>query len=85
MASGRPLLAYRGGDIVEHMQEGKMGVYFEEQTAEAVVKAVEKFDENRYDPACIRAQALHFDKERFKATIKDYVEKALEEHLKLRS
>lgn len=82
MASGRPLIAYRGGDIVEHMEEGKMGVYFDEQTSEAVVRAVESFDENRYDPHFIRARALRFDKEQFKATMKDYVEKALEEHLK---
>ena len=82
MASGRPLIAYRGGDIVEHMEEGKMGVYFDEQTPEAVVEAVQGFDETRYDPAFIRSQALRFDKERFKATIKDYVTNALEEHLK---
>jgi glycosyltransferase involved in cell wall biosynthesis len=81
MASGRPLIAYRGGDIVEHMEEGKMGVYFDEQTPEAVVEAVQGFDETRYDPAFIRSQALRFDKERFKATIKDYVEQALRKHL----
>lgn len=81
MASGRPLIAYRGGDIVEHMEEGKMGVYFNEQTADAIVKAVEGFDEKRYDPAFIRERALRFDKERFKATMKDYVTDALREHL----
>lgn len=85
MASGRPLIAYRGGDIVEHMEEGKMGVYFNEQTADAIVKAVEGFDENRYDPAFIRERALRFDKERFKDTMKDYVEKALAEHLGINS
>ncbi len=84
MASGRPIIAYRSGDIVEHMEEGKMGVYFNEQTAEAIVEAVSGFDESRYDSASIRNQALHFDKEQFKATIKDYVENALEEHLKRR-
>lgn len=82
MASGRPLIAYRGGDIVEHMEEGKMGVYFNEQTADAIVKAVEGFDENRYDPSFIRERALRFDKERFKATMKDYVTNALNAHLK---
>ncbi len=81
MASGRPLIAYRGGDIVEHMQEGKMGVYFDVQTAEAIVAAVKQFDDKRYESTFIRNQVLHFDKERFKATMKDYVEKALREHL----
>ena len=82
MASGRPLIAYRGGDIVEHMEEGKMGVYFDAQTPEAIVAAVESFDEQRYDSAYIRSQSLRFDKERFKATIRDYVTDALAEHLR---
>jgi len=84
MASGRPLIAYRGGDIVEHMEEGKMGEYFDEQTPEAIVGVMRKFDEKKYDPEYIRGKSLYFDKERFKATIKDYIEKAHEKHLKER-
>ena len=83
MASGRPLIAYRGGDIVEHMEEGKMGVFFDSQTPEAIVAALEEFDDNVYDPAYIRSKSLHFDKARFKTTIKDYVEKELSAHLRL--
>lgn len=81
MAAGRPLIAYRGGDIVEHLEEGKMGEFFDIQTADAIETALRSFDESRYDPAFIRSKALSFDKERFKATIKDYVENALKEHL----
>lgn len=84
MASGRPLIAYRGGDIVEHMEDGKTGVFFDEQTPEAIVEAVRSFDESRYDPHYIRNKALCFDKEQFKATMKDYIESALKEHLKKR-
>lgn len=84
MAAGRPLIAYRGGDIVEHMEEGRMGILFDEQTSEAIVSAVEHFDENRYDPLSIRSKALYFDKDRFKATIKDYIENALREHLEMK-
>lgn len=84
MASGRPLIAYRGGDIVEHMEDGKTGVFFDEQTPEAIVEAVRSFDESRYDPQYIRNKALCFDKEQFKATMKDYIESALKEHLKKR-
>src|SRR3990167_9670234 len=84
MASGRPLIAYRGGDIVEHMEEGVMGVFFDEQTPEAIVGAMGHFRAAEYDPQYIRAKALPFDKERFKATIKDYITNALKEHLKQR-
>lgn len=80
MASGRPLIAFRGGDIPEHMEEGKTGVFFDEQTPEAVAEAVKEFEKMEFDSAYIRAKVLKFDKEVFKAKIKDYVEKALAEH-----
>lgn len=84
MASGRPLIAYRAGDIAEHFEEGKMGVFFDKQTPEAIMEAVEHFHEDTYDPIYIRSKALFFDKERFKTTIKDYVEQALHNHLNKR-
>ncbi len=81
MAAGRPLIAYRGGDIAEHLEEGKMGMFFERQTPEAIIEAVKRFKDDDYDPQYIRNKALSFDKERFKATIKTYIENALREHL----
>jgi glycosyltransferase involved in cell wall biosynthesis len=85
LASGRPLIAYRGGDIPEHMQDGKMGVFFDEQTSEAIVGAVQRFQEMAFDPEYIRSQVLHFDKEVFKAKIRAYVEGQVMEHLARRS
>lgn len=84
LASGRPLISYRGGDIVEHMEEGKMGVFFDEQTPEAIVRAMEVFEKHQYDSVYIRGKALAFDKERFKVTIQSYVEQALARHLQMR-
>ncbi|MEI9966797.1 MAG: glycosyltransferase [Candidatus Moraniibacteriota bacterium] len=70
MASGRPLLAYRGGDIVEHLQEGVTGEFFDEQTVDSLTEALKTFVPESYDPEAIRARSLAFDKERFKATIR---------------
>lgn len=81
LASGRPLIAYRGGDIVEHLEEGRMGVFFDRQEAADIVEAVKGFRDEAYDPEYIRSKAIRFDKEHFKATIKEYVESALAEHL----
>lgn len=74
MASGRPIIAYRGGDIPEHIEEGKSGIFFERQTAQDIIEAVEKFRGEDYDPAYIRAQAEKFDKSLFKAKIKEYID-----------
>lgn len=81
LASGRPLIAYRGGDIPEHMEEGKMGVFFDEQTSESIIGAVERFGRMSFDPEYIRAQVLRFDKALFKAKMKDYIESEVAKHL----
>lgn len=74
MASGRPVIAYRGGDIPEHMEEGKTGIFFEKQTAQDLIEAIKKFNDNDYDPAYIREKSKKFDKSLFKAKIKAYIE-----------
>jgi glycosyltransferase involved in cell wall biosynthesis len=80
MASGRPLIAFQGGDIPEHMEEEKMGIFFDEQKAESIVEAVEKFQGKSFDPEYIRSKAMRFDKEIFKARIKEYIDEiALEQ------
>ena len=74
LASGAPLIAYRGGDIPEHVEEGKTGIFFEERTAKDIVAAVRKFKDYNFDPEYIRQSVLKFDKSIFKAKIKDYIE-----------
>ena len=79
MASGTPLIAYRSGDIPEHMEEGVSGIFFENQTSEDIIEAVKKFKNCDYDPKIIRENVLKFDKEIFKAKIKEYINKELKE------
>lgn len=75
MSAGRPLIAYRGGDILEHIQEEKTGIFIENQTSEAVVEALKRFQIFDFDGNYIRNESLKFDKEIFKKKISDYVEK----------
>jgi glycosyltransferase involved in cell wall biosynthesis len=82
LASGTPIIAFRGGDIPEHIEEGKTGVFFDNQKPEDIVEAVRKFKNSDYDPDYIRSTALKFDKELFKDRIKDYLEKELEQFKK---
>lgn len=81
MAAGRPLIAYKGGDIVEHMEENKTGIFFSNQTAEDVVRAVKRFNESDYDGNYIRSKSEKFDREVFKERIKKYVEEAVDKHI----
>jgi glycosyltransferase involved in cell wall biosynthesis len=50
MAAGRPLVAFRGGDIADHMTEGVQGIFFDNQTPEALVAALQKFHSMHFDP-----------------------------------
>jgi glycosyltransferase involved in cell wall biosynthesis len=80
MASGRPIIAYRGGDIPEHMEEGKTGIYFENQTASDLARALEKFNDADYDQDYIREKTKKFDKKLFKDKMKAYIEEKYLEH-----
>lgn len=75
MASGRPVVAFRSGDIVEHIEEEKTGVFFDEQTKEGIMEAVKKFQKLDFDSGYIREASLRFERENFKSKIKDFVEK----------
>lgn len=74
MASGRPVIAFRGGDIPEHVEEGKSGVFFENQEADDICRAVKKSEEYAFDPKFIRESVSKFDKDHFKARIKEYID-----------
>ena len=69
MASGRPVIAYRGGGSVETVLEGETGIFFNEQTEEALMKAVKDFDSKDFQPIKCRAQAEKFSIEVFRERI----------------
>ncbi len=58
MAAGRPVIAYRGGDIPEHIEEGKTGIFFEKQTAVDIIKALRKFQERDYNSSRLNGYEL---------------------------
>ena len=74
LASGRPVLAYRGGDIPRHVREGETGIFFDAQTPEAVMRAVCTFQKTTFDPQKIRAASLPFDKNVFQRKIQERVQ-----------
>ncbi len=82
MASGRPVIAYRRGGALETVVEGRTGLFFDEQTEESLLAAVERFEEmaGTFDPAEIRRHALAFDRQVFKAKFRARVDELMGEH-----
>lgn len=79
MASGKPVIAYAAGGALESVLPNKTGLFFPEQTPEAVIQAIEAFEamENKFDPAAIRAHAETFATPVFKAKFQALVDRAL--------
>ena len=49
MASGRPVIAFRAGGVLETVKDGESGVFFDEQTIESINECVEKFFQIKFD------------------------------------
>lgn len=74
---GTPVIAYGHGGSLETVSRGKTGLFFYEQTPEAIIKAVEEFEalgEKPFDYEECRKWAEGFSEEKFKKEIKDFVE-----------
>jgi glycosyltransferase involved in cell wall biosynthesis len=76
MASGKPVIAYGRGGALETIVPGRTGLFFAEQTAEALADAIERYEavEHVFDPIEIAAHARSFSKERFKEAFHGFVE-----------
>ncbi len=78
-ACGRPVVAYGRGGVMESLVRDQTGVFFEEQTEEALIDAVRKCAALKWDPVLIRKNAERFSRQNFidglSACIKSTMEK----------
>ncbi len=78
-ASGRPVIAFGKGGALETVVDGKTGLFFERQTKEDLIQAVEKFQKMTFDKQEIREHALKFDEEVFKKKIEGFINEKFKE------
>ncbi|PIZ72318.1 glycosyltransferase family 4 protein [Candidatus Peregrinibacteria bacterium CG_4_10_14_0_2_um_filter_43_11] len=83
MSAGRPVIALSRGGSLDVMEEGKTGVFFEEQTVESLTDAIQQFEKMDFDSHQIREHAMQFDVEVFKRKIKEYIDSSLPNFNKL--
>jgi glycosyltransferase involved in cell wall biosynthesis len=74
MASGRPVIAFDRGGATETVAEGISGVFFAEQTVEAIVGAVKKLDDVNFDPYRIAEHAHRFGRQQFLEKMRAHIE-----------
>lgn len=75
MASGRPVIAFARGGALETVVDKVTGMFFHEQTVEALVAALEEFEKScaQFRPFEIRAHAMKFDSGRFEKELRQYL------------
>jgi glycosyltransferase involved in cell wall biosynthesis len=76
-ACGRPVIAYGAGGALAMVREGVTGVFFREQTPEALADAVRSFRDEQFDPAAIRRHAEEFDTTRFNRRFLRFVDEKM--------
>lgn len=76
MASGRPVIAYGRGGATETVVDGRTGVFFDEQSEDALIDAVARLEGLALDPAEIALHARQFNPARFERQMRQAVAEA---------
>jgi glycosyltransferase involved in cell wall biosynthesis len=80
-ACGAPVIAYaRGGateTIVPLVRESPTGEWFEEQTVDSLIAAMERLEKAQFDPTAARRQALRFNKQVYIESLLGYLDQVL--------
>jgi glycosyltransferase involved in cell wall biosynthesis len=76
MASGKPVIAYGRGGVLETVLHEKTGMLFGEQTEQSLSEAVLRVESGQvhFDAAAIRAHAASFDITVFKRQLLAFIE-----------
>jgi glycosyltransferase involved in cell wall biosynthesis len=75
MASGRPVIAYKSGGIVDTLQEGLNGLFFNQQMPDSLVNSIKYFEKNieDFDSYKIRDSIKSFSNKNFTRRIKNII------------
>lgn len=78
LACGTPVIAYGKGGALDSITS-ETGVFFDEQTPESIMEAVEEFEKRKEEinPVACRKQAEKFSEDLFRARLKDHIEETL--------
>lgn len=79
LASGCPVIALKQGGALDYIQEGKNGLFFEEQSIDSLTQTLKNFEAKSVNsflsPQEISATATKFSTENFHRKIRQFVEK----------
>jgi hypothetical protein len=78
-ACGTPVITFGRGGAAEIVVSGETGLFFDEQTPEALVAAIDRFERMRsFDPRHIRLNASRFGVARFRREFQTLVDRVMQ-------
>jgi glycosyltransferase involved in cell wall biosynthesis len=80
MASGKAVIALAAGGVLDTVIDGLTGILYLQQSAEAIIEAVERFERSQgaFQPDVIRAHAEQFSTARFTKQFRSAVDQLME-------
>jgi glycosyltransferase involved in cell wall biosynthesis len=78
MSCGRPVIAFGKGGALETVIDGVTGVFADEQSVDAFVDAILRFEEHSFDSRTIAAHAEKFSFARFEAGLREAIADVME-------
>jgi glycosyltransferase involved in cell wall biosynthesis len=74
LAAGTPLIAYRAGGALDYVEEGKTGLFFNEQTVDSLIEAIHAFQSHPpFDHAAIQQYARQYGPDIFTAKLQAFI------------
>lgn len=77
MASGTAVIAFQKGGICETVVDQKTGLFYKEQSSQAILEAVQAFEKMEIDPNECRKQAELFSRKRFEEHLTQFIQGCL--------
>lgn len=75
LATGTPVLAFNQGGARDYIKDGENGIFFNKQSLDSILKAVEKFEKISFDSEKVSESAKKFSKENFKKNFEEEIKR----------
>ena len=76
---GTPVIAYNKGGIAETVIDGKTGILFNFQSASAILDAIKRFKEIKFNYKYISTHAAKFSEENFSKNFQKFINSKIKE------
>ncbi len=73
LAAGTPIIAYKAGGALDYVQDGKNGLFFEQQSVDSVKKAIKRFRLSTFNSQSIIKSSTKFSVISFKTKISQLI------------